>query len=114
VFITSQPVAVTAITVRSESGATEITKDMGTLRLIADIEPIEATEKSVTWSVDDDRIATIDENGILTAIRNGTVTATAVTTDGSGVLGRLTIEVSGQSTMSVNEKQPKARSLNLH
>ena len=113
VLIVGQPVAVTSITVRSESGATEITEDMGSLRLIADVMPTDATEKDVTWSVDDERIATIDGEGLLTAIRNGTVIATATATDGSGVLGSLTIEVSGQSTMSVGEGMRVGGNLNL-
>lgn len=113
ILITSQPVAVTSITVRSESGATEITSDMGTLRLIADVKPTDATEKDVTWSVDDERIATITANGILTAIRNGTVVATATATDGSGVSGTISIDVSGQSTMSVSDVERIAGSLNL-
>ena len=113
VLITSQPVAVTSITVRSESGETEITEDMGTLRLVADVSPADATEKDVTWSVDDERIATVSANGVLTAIRNGTVVVTATATDGSGVLGTLTIEVSGQSTMSVGEGMRVGGNLNL-
>ena len=113
VLITSQPVAVTSITVRSESGATEITSDMGTLRLVADVEPADATEKDVTWSLDDERIATVNANGVLTAIRNGTVVVTATSTDGSNVSGSISIDVSGQSTMSVEEARGIVERLNL-
>lgn len=50
-----------------------------TLQLIANIEPADATNKTITWSSSDESIATVDSNGLVTAIANGTVLITATT-----------------------------------
>lgn len=47
------------------------------------------------WTVDAPEVATVDENGILTAVTNGSVTVKA-TIDGSGVSGDLEILISNQ------------------
>lgn len=44
--------------------------------------PSNATNQDVEWSVNDSKIASIDENGILTALENGTVKVTATSADG--------------------------------
>lgn len=46
--------------------------------------PIDATNKEGTWEVDDSEIATINQNGVLTTKKNGTVTITYRLKDGSG------------------------------
>lgn len=48
----------------------------GQLQLTSSVAPATANPK-VAWSVSDETIATIDENGLLTAIKAGTVTVTA-------------------------------------
>lgn len=55
--------------------------------------PDYTTDKSVEWSVDDESIASIDETGILTPLKNGTVTITATAKDGSGVFATKTVSV---------------------
>ena len=93
--ITTTPV--TSITVIGASGATTITTDNGTLQLTATVTPADATNKTVTWSVvNGTGQATINSTGLVTAVSNGTVTARATANDGSGVVGSLTITISGQ------------------
>ena len=50
-----------------------------TLRLTATIEPENATDQTITWSSSDETIATVDERGIVTAVKPGTVTITVTT-----------------------------------
>ncbi len=66
---------------------TIIDTDAGSLQLNVDVMPDTATIDSVIWSVDDDNLATIDVNGMLTATgnSNGVVEVTATAWDGSGV-----------------------------
>lgn len=53
-----------------------------TLQLIATITPDNATNKNVTWSSSDDAIATVDANGLVTAIAAGEAIITVTTEDG--------------------------------
>ena len=50
--------------------------------LSAAITPENAADKNVTWSSDDAAVATVDENGLVTAHGIGTTTITATTADG--------------------------------
>jgi hypothetical protein len=49
------------------------------------VNPSNATDRSFVWSVDNQQIATINQDGLLTAIGYGTVTVTARTRDGSNL-----------------------------
>lgn len=61
-------------------GATEV--DLGTTaQYSTKIEPENATDKSVVWSVSDSKIATIDQTGKLTPIKEGSVDVKATTSD---------------------------------
>ena len=67
------PVAVTGVeldedAIELETGATQT--------LVATISPANATNKAVTWESSDETIATVDENGLVTAVAEGTATIT--------------------------------------
>ena len=53
-----------------------------TVELNAEIITDDATFKGVTWSSSDNRIASVDENGIVTAVNEGVAVITATTNDG--------------------------------
>lgn len=53
-----------------------------TLQLEAIVQPSTATDKSVSWSSADNKIASVDGNGIVTAISEGKTTIKATTNDG--------------------------------
>ena len=77
-------VAVTGVTIDDKS-ITEVT--MGsTLQLNATVSPDDATDKRVTWSSSDTRIATVDENGLVTPVKGSdtaiTITVTSVADSG--------------------------------
>lgn len=88
------PTLVTSITVKGADDATTVANG-GTLQMIAEIEPTNATDKTVTWSVfPGTGTATIDPStGLLTGTGEGTVTVRATANDGSGVYGEKVITV---------------------
>ena len=59
----------------TEAGASET--------LIAEIAPHNATNINVSWSSDRPEVATVDENGKVTAVANGTAAITVTTEDGN-------------------------------
>ena len=90
-------VPVTSISVTGEGGISTITKNNGSLKLIAAISPANATNKTVTWTlVNGTGQATLNSSGVVRAESNGTVTVRATANDGSGVYGILTITISNQ------------------
>ena len=50
--------------------------------LTATVKPSDATDKTVTWSSDNEAVATVDENGKVTAVGEGEATITVTTEDG--------------------------------
>jgi len=72
------------------------------LQMSADILPVNATNKEVSWSVTNETgSATINATGLLTAVSNGTVRVRATANDGSNVYGQLQITISGQIPVGV-------------
>lgn len=99
-------IPVTEINVTGEGGSTSIDADNGTLQLIADVLPAEATDKSVTWSlINETGEASVDENGLVTAISDGTVIAIASSGEDPDIFGSLTITISNQIVSSVVNPQ---------
>ena len=60
-------------------------KALETAELSVEILPATTTNKVVTWKSDNEAIATVDANGVVTAIAVGETTITATTTDGSNL-----------------------------
>lgn len=74
-----------------------------TLQMLADVNPGNVTLDSISWSVDDVSIATIDAvTGVLTAVDGGTVKVIVSTADGSGVVGTADIIVE-KSTVGIDK-----------
>lgn len=70
--------------------------------LTATIEPSNATNTNLTWSSDSEKVATVDENGTVTAVAHGTATITATAADGSGKTDTCTVTVTDKTyTISV-------------
>ena len=92
------PQIVNTIQITSANGVSEIYVD-STLQMHAEVFPDYALNDSVVWSVDEDNIATIDNNGLLTGISPGTVTVKAAATDGTGVEGTKNITVSTNTSI---------------
>lgn len=54
-----------------------------TTTLSATVTPDNATDKTVKWTSDNTAVATVDENGNITAVKAGTATITVTTNDGN-------------------------------
>jgi len=75
-------IPVTGITLNYE----ELTLIPGdTLTLIATVQPDDATNKTVTWTSSNPEVATVNEEGLITAVANGEVTIIATTRDGDKI-----------------------------
>ena len=61
-----------------------------TFQLEATVTPVDATSPAVTWTSSDDAVATVDENGLVTAVAVGTATITA-TADGVSATCAVTV-----------------------
>jgi uncharacterized protein (TIGR02145 family) len=88
---------ISGITISGTGSATSIDTDNGTLQMVADIVPVNATDQSLTWYVNSvTGKATISSTGVLTAIRNGIVTVTAKSKDGSYISSTAPITLTNQ------------------
>lgn len=70
----------------------------GSVALTAYPQPSTASIKDVVWSSDDERIATVDQDGVVTGRKKGSVTIRATAADGSKKVGTLGIQVVQQPT----------------
>lgn len=88
---------VTAITVTTENNLdAAISEEAGTLQLIATATPAEGNQE-VSWSVASGAtFATVDNNGLVTALQNGIVTIKAVSAENSSIFGQIQIEITNQ------------------
>jgi len=88
---------VTDVTVKSAADATTIDTDKGTLQMMVDFLPVNATLQGVFWTVTNGTgSATISNGGLLSAKLDGTVTVVATSKDGSGIVGTKEITISNQ------------------
>ncbi|MBQ7613265.1 MAG: Ig domain-containing protein [Spirochaetaceae bacterium] len=75
----TEPVGVEDISLNRASLTIRIT---GTETLVATITPDDATNKDVIWRSDNDGVASVEQDGTVTAVANGTTTITVTTVDG--------------------------------
>ena len=112
--ISAAPVAVTGVSLsKSETALTVGASET----LTATVSPENANNKNVSWKSDDTAVATVDQNGKVTAVGAGTATITATTEDGK-YTATCTVKVSpapvaangvtltpDKTTLNVGEKQ---------
>ncbi|MDQ6417828.1 family 16 glycosylhydrolase [Paenibacillus sp. LHD-117] len=73
-------VPVTGVTVNPSTAELKVGQ---TEQLNANVAPSGATNKTVTWSVANSSVASVNANGLVTGVAPGTTTVTATTADGS-------------------------------
>lgn len=83
-------------------------------KLTATVTPDETTNKNVKWASSNNKVATVDSNGYVTAKGKGTVRITATTTDGSNLLATCTVTVKQMVTMIVNTMNINRGSKNVN
>lgn len=72
-----------------------------TLRLSATVSPDDARNKTVKWTSGNDKIATVDADGVVAAIAVGETTITATAADGSGISATCKIKVTPRLVTSI-------------
>ena len=95
-------VPVTSVTLDKTSLALDVG---GSDTLTATVEPDNATTKTVTWSSDNISVATVDANGLVTAVAEGSATITVTTEDGSKTAS-CTVIVTNNGSSPVLPPQP--------
>ena len=97
ITISNQIVAVSSLTIAvADDAEPVITSDEGTLQLVATILPSNS-EQDVEWSIESgSENASVDANGLVTAIENGIVVVKAVSSENVTISDTIEITISGQ------------------
>jgi len=95
ITLSNQTIKITDLMLSTSTGSTTLKKGGYTMTIIPTITPSNATNQTITWSVDSTKYATIDNNGVLTSksISGKTVIVTATTTDGSNITRTIEIMI---------------------
>ena len=94
-------VPVTAITLNKT--ATTISAGQTETLSVSSVTPDDATDQTVTWSSDNEAVATVDADGKVTAVALGTANITATANDGSGVTATCAVTVSKVVTINQSD-----------
>jgi hypothetical protein len=78
------------------NGGSLINQSQGQLQLTALVLPSTAKNKNISWSINDTTIATINQTGLVKALKNGNVIVTASATDGSNIEATKSITIINQ------------------
>lgn len=85
-----------------------LSPEQTSIHLTADIYPLNATFRAVNWTIiSGNDIATVNQNGILTAKgdKNGSITVRASAIDGSNVYKEITVTADGLTSINELEKE---------
>ena len=85
-----ETVAVKSVNV-TPSTAALVVGDTTTLK--AEVLPADATDPTITWKSSDDKVASVDENGKVTAVAEGKATITAASNADSAIFGSCEVTV---------------------
>lgn len=93
------PSTVTDVAVSPESATLDIGDDE---QFTADVTAFGGADESVTWSSDDEAVATVDADGLVTAVGAGSATITATSDFDDTVFGSATVDVVGVTAVTVD------------
>ena len=88
---TPTPVKVSSVTINPST--LKLTSKCQAAQLSASVLPNNAENKSIVWSTSNASVATVDNNGVVTAVANGNATITAAALDGSGKYAECSVVV---------------------
>ena len=88
---TPAPVKVSNVTVNPAT--MKLTSKGQNTQLSVSVLPSNAENKSIVWSTSNASVATVDNNGVVTAVANGNATITAAALDGSGKYAECSVVV---------------------
>ena len=104
VSVTYRALVVQPVTRLKLSAPEKTTYVGGTLALSASFTPANATIQALTWQSANEKVATVDENGVVTGISKGTATIRATARDGSGKYATFSVQVLQQpQSVSLSE-----------
>ncbi|ASK62305.1 hypothetical protein CFK37_09110 [Virgibacillus phasianinus] len=96
------PVNVSSLEIMGEHGDSEIRTKGGTLQLSANVLPENATEKSVTWTIEEGgKYASISETGLVTAKGKGTVVVKAASVSNPDITDTFEVKIIGLDSVTV-------------
>lgn len=97
------------ITYKSEGGSTEVlttgislspssvnVEAESTVQVTASITPANVTSRNLSWSVEDETVATVSSSGLVTGVSEGNTILHCAATDGSGVEATVKIKVTAK------------------
>ncbi len=100
---------VTSVEISPESH--KFTEIGASLQLSATVQPLTAADKTLQWSSSDEKVATVDQSGKVTAAGDGTCTITATSTDGTNISAECAITVDSKIYVTGIAVEPKTLSL---
>ncbi|MCM1499189.1 MAG: Ig-like domain-containing protein [Clostridium sp.] len=77
----------------------------GTLNLLLTINPSNATDKSVTWSSSNEKVATVTSTGKVTAVGYGTANITVTSSNGKRDISYITVEKESSEQATTTEER---------
>lgn len=94
-------IPVTAVSMTATGDATTITVDGGTLQMLVLVEPENASDKSVLWTISDGSgEATISASGLVTAMTDGSATVRVTSVDVTSIFDTFNLTFSNQTSIS--------------
>ena len=96
-----QPVKKITFTTKEYNLAPGVRTKIGTT-----VAPENATNREITWSSSNDKVAVVNHNGVVTGIKKGNAKITATAVDGSGVKASVTVKVK-EYDLVFTDKSPK-------
>ena len=82
---------------------------MDTFQLQATVYPSNAADRRIRWTSSDSSVATVDESGLVTALKKGTATITSAAMDGSGVMRNCTVTVSNTAYICTSPERMESQ-----